>query len=50
LAALTKAIHETYNERYDDLRRQWGGLALGKKSQAKLRKKTKQEKAEKVEY
>jgi len=50
LAALTKAIHETYNERYDDLRKQWGGLALGRKSQAKLRKKTKQAKAEKVEY
>jgi len=51
LVALTKAIHETYNERYDDLRKQWGGLALGKKSQAKLRKKTKQAKAlEKVEY
>jgi len=50
LAALTKSIHETYNDRYDDLRKQWGGLALGKKSQAKLRKKTKAAKAEKVEY
>ncbi len=47
---LTKAINENYNERYDDLRKQWGGGALGKKSQALLRQKAKQARAEKVEY
>jgi len=50
LAALAKSINETYNERYDDLRRQWGGGLLGRKSQAKLRMKAKQARAEKVEY
>jgi len=42
LAALTKSISQTYNERYDDLRKQWGGMQLGKKSMAKLKKKTKE--------
>jgi len=50
LDTLTKAINENYNERYDDLRKQWGGGALGKKSQALLRQKAKQARAEKVEY
>jgi len=50
LAALAKSIQETYNDRYDDLRKLWGEGQLGKKSQAKLRKKNKLAKAEKVAY
>jgi len=50
LALLCKSIHETYNERYDDLRKQWGEPKLGNKSKAKLRKKNKQARADKVEY
>jgi len=50
LAALVKSINTTYNERYDDLRKQWGGMALGQKAQAKLKKKAKELKAAQVEY
>eukprot|EP00005_Dracoamoeba_jomungandri_P003195 CAMPEP_0174250888 /NCGR_PEP_ID=MMETSP0439-20130205/908_1 /TAXON_ID=0 /ORGANISM="Stereomyxa ramosa, Strain Chinc5" /LENGTH=277 /DNA_ID=CAMNT_0015331067 /DNA_START=33 /DNA_END=866 /DNA_ORIENTATION=- len=38
LANLCESISETYNERYDDLRRQWGGLILGQKAIAAERK------------
>jgi len=41
LATLQKAIQENYNDKYDDLRRQWGGLALGRKSLAKQKAKAK---------
>jgi len=41
LATLQKAVKENYNDRYDDLRRQWGGLSLGRKSVAKQKAKAK---------
>jgi len=50
LGALVKSIQTTYNERYDDLRRQWGGMQLGQKAQGKLKKKAKELKAAQVEY
>jgi len=50
LAALCKSIQTTYNDRYDDLRKQWGGMQLGQKSQAILKKKAKELKAAQVEY
>jgi len=37
LAQLCQAITEQYNDRYDSLRRQWGGGALGRKSLDKIR-------------
>jgi len=41
LTTLQKAVQENYNDRYDDLRRQWGGLSLGRKSLAKQKAKAK---------
>ncbi|KAL6056935.1 60S ribosomal protein L8 [Balamuthia mandrillaris] len=41
--ALKQSIYETYNERYDDLRKQWGGGTLGRKSLAAQKKKGKAE-------
>lgn len=40
-AQLTEVIKEQYNDRYDALRRRWGGGALGAKSRAALAKKAK---------
>jgi len=50
LSNLVRSANEAYNERFDDLKKQWGGVQLGPKSQAKVRQKAKQAKAEKVEY
>lgn len=38
LAQLVQAIRANYNEKYDEIRRQWGGGILGAKSQARLAK------------
>merc|ERR1712113_31711 len=43
LATLCESAKTTFNERYDDLRRQWGGLALGRKAVARNRKQAKEE-------
>jgi len=40
-ASLTTAIRENYNDKHDDLRRQWGGARLGVKSQHSLKAKRK---------
>jgi len=36
LATLSDAIKTNYNERYDEIRRHWGGGVLGNKSQARI--------------
>jgi len=41
LATLVKAIQENFNDRFDDIRKQWGGLTLGKKSLAQQKAKAK---------
>ncbi|XP_050413546.1 60S ribosomal protein L7a isoform X1 [Patella vulgata] len=35
LSKLVEAVRSNYNERYDEIRRQWGGGVLSKRSQAK---------------
>jgi large subunit ribosomal protein L7Ae len=41
LATLSKAIQENYNDKYDDVRKKWGGLQLGRKSVHKMKAKAK---------
>jgi len=48
LTQLIEAITETFNERYEDSRKQWGGLVLGRKSQDKIRMKQKALEASKL--
>jgi ribosomal protein L7Ae-like RNA K-turn-binding protein len=38
LAKLVEAIRPNYNERYDEIRRHWGGNVLGPKSVARIAK------------
>ncbi|XP_064239537.1 large ribosomal subunit protein eL8-like [Aotus nancymaae] len=38
LAKLVEAIRTNYSERYDEIRRQWGGNVLGPKSVARIAK------------
>ena len=38
LAKLVEAIRTNYNDRYDEIRRHWGGNVLGPKSVARLAK------------
>ncbi|KAK2106106.1 60S ribosomal protein L7A [Saguinus oedipus] len=38
LAKLVEAIHSNYNDRYDEIRRHWGGNVLGPKSVARIAK------------
>jgi len=38
LAKLVESVKANFNERYDELRRHWGGGVLGSKSQAKITK------------
>jgi len=41
LGVLTQAIKESYNDRYDEIRKQWGGGKLSLKSQQRLAKRQK---------
>lgn len=36
LAKLVEAVKTNYNDRYDEIRRHWGGGILGNKSQARI--------------
>jgi len=38
LGKLTEAVKSNYNERFDEIRRQWGGNTLGAKSSARISK------------
>ena len=38
LAKLVEAIRTNYNDRYDEIRRHWGGNILGPKSVARIAK------------
>ena len=38
LAALIQAIRANYNEKYDEVRKKWGGNIMGSKSQARTAK------------
>ncbi|KAH0615372.1 hypothetical protein JD844_004554 [Phrynosoma platyrhinos] len=38
LAKLVEAVKTNYNERYDEIRRHWGGNVLGPKSVARIAK------------
>jgi large subunit ribosomal protein L7Ae len=38
LAKLVEAVKANYNDRYDEIRRQWGGNVLGAKSAARISK------------
>jgi len=38
LAKLTEAVKSNYNDRFDEIRRQWGGNTLGAKSSARISK------------
>jgi len=38
---LKKAIQENYNDRFEEMRKNWGGLSLGQKSRAKQKAKAK---------
>lgn len=38
LTKLVEAIRTNFNDRYDELRRHWGGGVLGSKSQARITK------------
>lgn len=38
LAKLVEAIRTNYNDRYDEIRRHWGGNVLGPKSAARIAK------------
>ena len=38
LSKITEAVHANYNEKFDEVRRQWGGGIMGGKSVAKVEK------------
>jgi len=46
LTTLTTAINDTFNERFDDLRRVWGGGLLGRRSLETIKQKEKQKRKE----